>query len=257
MESPRQRPDLLFEECLVTELNFGCKKIFFTVLYRNPENKANSVEFEEFIQNVENLVTKIKNEKPYTMFFTGDLNCHSQSWYPDGDTNEEGIQLDNLLSNLSLTQLISEPTHFFRDDCLPSCIDLIITDQPNLVIDSGVRPSLDHTVKHQIIFCKLNFKIPPLPNFFRRIWHFNRANTGMIRETISNFPWAAHLQQLQNPNQQVNFLTECILNMCNFVPNEDKKIRPRDPEWLNGNIKNLLRKQNKLYKKYQRNWYKI
>ena len=75
----------------------------------------------------------------------------------------------------------NEPTHFFRDDCAPSCIDIILTDQPNLVMSSGVRPSLDPTVKHQMTFCKLNFKIPPPPNFRRKIWHFNRANTEGIK----------------------------------------------------------------------------
>ena len=31
---------------------------------------------------------------------------------------------------------------------------------------------------------------------------------------------------------------------------------PRQPEWLNRNVKNMLRKQNKIYKKYKRNGYK-
>ena len=237
--------------------DFWSEKIFFTVLYRNPENKANSPEFEDFLKRFENLFVKIKKENPYAMFFTGDFNGHTQAWYPKGDTNTEGILLDNLFSTLNLTQLISEPTHFFRDDCEPSCIDLIVTDQPNLVLDSGVRPSLDPTVKHQMIFCKINFKIPPLPKFIRKIWYFNRAKIDLIRKAISEFPWAAHLQRLQNPNQQAKFLTEFILNvMSNFVPNEEKKICPRDPEWLTGNVKNLLRKQNKLYKKFKKNGYK-
>ena len=55
-----------------------------------------------------------------------------------------------------------------RDDTKPSGIDLIITDQPNLALDYGVRPSLDETVKHQITFCKINYKIPPLPKFSRK-----------------------------------------------------------------------------------------
>ena len=171
----RIRQDLSFEECLVSELIYGRKKIFFTVLYRNPNSKANSPDFVNFLKNFENLTNNIKNEKPYTMFFTGDFNGHTQAWYPDGDTNAEGTLLDDLFSTLNLTQLISEPTHFFRDDCKPSCIDLIITDQPNLVLDCGVRPSLDPTVKHQMIFCKINYKIPPLPKFTRKLWHFNRA----------------------------------------------------------------------------------
>ena len=36
----RIRHDLSFEECIVSELIFGHKRIFFTVLYRNPENKV-------------------------------------------------------------------------------------------------------------------------------------------------------------------------------------------------------------------------
>ena len=158
-----------------------------------------------------------------------------------------------MFANLNLTQLIHEPTHFFRDDCRPTCIDLIATDQPNIVLDSGVRPSLDPTVKHQITFCKVNFKIPPLPDFTRKIWHFNRARTDLIQRAITEFPWEARLRQNPNPNEQVGLLNQCVLNiMSNFVPNEVKTICPREPEWLNRNVKNLLRKQNKIYKKYKK-----
>ena len=56
---------------------------------------------------------KINNEKPYATFFAGDVNGHTQEWYPEGDTNAEGIKLDELFSKLSLSQIINEPTHFF------------------------------------------------------------------------------------------------------------------------------------------------
>ena len=49
------RHDLSFDECIVAELIFGRKKIFFTVLYRNPINKANTPEFVDFIQKFEGL----------------------------------------------------------------------------------------------------------------------------------------------------------------------------------------------------------
>ena len=54
----------MFEECIVSELIFGHKEIFFTAMYRNPENKASSVEFQNFIESVKNLYFKIKREKP-------------------------------------------------------------------------------------------------------------------------------------------------------------------------------------------------
>ena len=86
------------------------------------------------------------------MLFAGDFNAHSLNWWSQGDSTQEGIQLDNLFSDLNLTQIVTEPTHF-RENCQPSCIDLIISDQPTLILNSGVRPSLDPTCKHQITFC--------------------------------------------------------------------------------------------------------
>ena len=60
----------------------------------------------------------------------------------DGHTTPEGREIVNLLTSLGLSQLISEPTNFepYKN---PSCIDLVITGQPNLVLDSGTRTSLD------------------------------------------------------------------------------------------------------------------
>ena len=40
--------------------------------------------------------------------------------------------------------------------------------------------------------------------------------------------------------------------MSNFIPNEVKTFCPRDPEWLNKDIKNLLRNQNKIFKRYKK-----
>ena len=54
----RIRRDLSFDECLVTELIFGRKKIFFTVLYRNPANKANTVGLDILLRNSVNFVEK-------------------------------------------------------------------------------------------------------------------------------------------------------------------------------------------------------
>ena len=44
--------------------------------------------------------------------------------------------------------------------------------------------------------------------------------------------------------------------MSNFIPNEEKTFSPRNPEWMNGNIKRLLRRQNKYYKKFRKNGYR-
>ena len=88
------------------------KRFSSLYIYGSPNGKAGSPEFERFLKDRENLYTKIKYENPYVMFFTGDFNAHSQNWWPDGNTNNEGIAIDNLLSALDLNQIICE-THKF------------------------------------------------------------------------------------------------------------------------------------------------
>ena len=62
-------------------------------------------------------------------------------------------QLRIFLLPFGLQQLICERTNFERNKH-PTCIDLIVTDQSNLVLNSGTRPSLDSFCHHQIIHCK-------------------------------------------------------------------------------------------------------
>ena len=192
------------------------------------------------------------------LIFTGDVNAHAHSvqWWPNGDSNNEGTQLNLLFSVLRLAQLISEPTHF-RENCQPSCIDLIICDQPNLVRDNVVRSSLDQTCKHQITYCKVSIKSPRIPASKRLVWHYDKANSDLINRAIFDFQWDSHLNKLPSPNSQVKFLNKTILNIItNFAPSSSIMSNINEPKWVTRYIKNLLRKQKKFYKKYRLNGFK-
>ena len=251
------RSDLSFDESIMVELKFGRKKIFFTVLYRSPASDHNSPSFQTFLLNFKNLHTKIQAENPFATFFTGDFNAHSQFWWTNGDTTPEGTEIENLLTSLGLAQVISEPNNF-EPNKNPSCIDLVVTDQPNLILDSGTRASLDPCCHHQIIYCKVNFRIPPPPPIDRKIWHFNRANSAAIKKCMTEFPWRQHLNVNTDTNWQVKTFTDIFLNiMSNFIPNDTKRIVPRDPPWITKPIKTLLNKKNRLFKNYKKHDYKI
>ena len=66
---------------------------------------------------------------------------------------------------------LEPPTELIESLCSRSfqsgqgvCIDPVMTDQPNLVLDSGTRASLDFFCHHQITYFKVYFNIsPPLP----------------------------------------------------------------------------------------------
>ena len=181
------------------------------------------------------------------MFFAGDFNAKSHFWWPDGDETLEGREIDAMLTSLGLSQVIAKP----------SCIDHIVTDQPNIILDSGTRSSLDPFCHHQIIYCKVNFRIPPPSPFERKIWHFNRANTAAIKRSMPKFPWLQHLSLNTNPNWQVKTLIDTVLNiMSNFVLSEIKRFVPRDPPWITKALKIMLKRKNKLYKNYKRHGYK-
>jgi len=250
------RRDLCFKESLVIELKFGRKKIFFTVLYRSPAFKSNTPEFEAFLANFENLHSNMVAENPFAMFFTGDFNGHSEAWWPNGDTNDEGEKIEDLFSSLNLYQIISEPTNF-EPNSNPSCIDLIVTDQPNLILNSGTRPSLDTSCHHEIIHCKANFRIPPPPPVERKVWHYHRANTTGIQRSMLSFPWREHLSLNSDTNWQVKTFTEILLNiMSNFIPHEIKKIVPRNPPWITKDLKTMLNRKNRLFKNFKKHGYR-
>ena len=104
----------------------------------------------------------------------GDFNTKSSNWYKHDQTTYEGSRMDAVTSQFGLQQLIKEPTHILGNSS--SCIDLIFTSQPSLVMESGVHPSLHSNCHHQITYAKFNQKIHYPPPYVREIWHYQKAN---------------------------------------------------------------------------------
>ena len=93
-------------------------------------------------------------------------------------------------------------------------------------METGVRPSLDPSCKHQITFGGLNFKIPPLRPFkipplrpfkipplrpFKRhTWQFDKAERVFIERSMSQFQWESVLTQNTDPDSQVDILNSTL-----------------------------------------------
>ena len=133
----KNRSDLVtLPECIVYEIQVNRKKYFFAVIYRSPSQGPE--EFDNVTINFELMLSKTHSESPFCVVITGDFNCRSTQWWENDIENNEGKLFEPLASDNGLHQLITEPTHLFGDS--KSCIDLIFTDQPNLIIESGVHP---------------------------------------------------------------------------------------------------------------------
>ena len=95
----------------------------------------------------------------------------------------EGTRLDSLVCTHDFHQLIPEPTHILRKSL--SCIDLLSTDRPSLLVDSGVHPTLHEYCHHQITYCKLNLKTEYPPPYERLVWDFKRTDVNAITTAIN------------------------------------------------------------------------
>ena len=133
----------------------------------------------------------------------------TNKWCSTDKTTPEGAKLDYLTSQDGLTQLLKEPTHI--PDNYRSCIDLIFTNQPNLVVDFGIHPSLHENCYHQIIYRKFDLKIFYPPPYERTVWHYQQADTKLIERSLVNFVWQNAFLNC-NPNEQVSVLTKTVLN---------------------------------------------
>ena len=193
----------------------GDKLCDFIAPYRSPSQSQDL--FESFKENLElNLESAVQNN-PFLVVLLGDFNAKSSNWCKNDITTTEGKAIEKMSSQFGLNQMINEPTHILESSF--SCIDLIFTSQPNLITESRVHPSLHLNSHHQIIiFAKFNLEIHhPLP-YFRDVWHYQNANTDLIRRAFAMFDRDRAFVNT-NVNEKVFILNKTILSiLSNFIP---------------------------------------
>ena len=167
-------------ECINFEIRIGRKLRSFLCLYRSPSQTRDI--FQTFADNFELTLDTIIKKNIFLTVTLGDFNAKTTNWYKNDINSYEGLKIDTITSQFGLQQLINEPTHLTANSS--SCIDLIFTSQPNLVMESGVHYSLHPYCHHQIVFAKISLKIFYLPPYEREIWHFEKANADLIRRSI-------------------------------------------------------------------------
>ena len=87
--------------------------------------------------------------------------CRSCNWCSHDKTSFEDSYQPMYNFPIWITSVVNEPTYLLQN--CSSRIDLILTSHRNIVVESGVHPSLHPHCHHQIIFAKFNLKIyyPP------------------------------------------------------------------------------------------------
>ena len=66
----------------------------------------------------------IIQKNPFLTVVISDFNARSSKRWTNAMTAQEGLKIENLLSQFSLSQVINEPTHISQN--FDSCIDLLL-----------------------------------------------------------------------------------------------------------------------------------
>ena len=128
-------------------------------------------------------------------------------------------------------------------DCISFIVPFInslFCSQPNLVIESGVHPSLYPNCHHQIIYAKFELKIYYPPPYEREVWHYQNADSNVTKKAITDFSWERAFENL-SADEKVSLFNKTIKNIIsNYIPREITTIDDRDPPWFNKNVKYLI-----------------
>ena len=127
----------------------------------------------------------------------------------------KGSALDEFIESNNLSELIDEPTNI--GTTVMSCIDLIITDQPNLFVDFRVRSSPDDHCQHQIIHGKLKISVPLSPPYKRKVWYYAKAQEDRIKSAIRNIDWPTMFSGLDVDKMTHLFTSKCAGIFSEFI----------------------------------------
>ena len=125
------------QECINFEIKIKDKLCNFITLYRSPNQYQDELNLDSIMTN-----------NPFLTVILGEFNAKSSLLYNNDVATYEGSKIDGVTSQFGLQQRIKEPTHIIADSL--SCIDLIFTTQPNLVMEYGVHSSLHSDWHHHI-----------------------------------------------------------------------------------------------------------
>ena len=236
------------QECINFEVCIGNKICRFIHLYRTSSQSQD--EFHEFLTNLEMNLDDSFNSNPFLATVISDFIAKSKNWSEGDRSTIEGSKIEFLISQFGLSQIIKEPTHILENSS--SCIDLIFTTQPNMVLESGVHHSLHQNCHRQIIFAKFNLKVYYPPPYERTIFHYSQAMLTIFNKQLI-FLIGRMLSLILMLMPKCSFFSNTVLNILNnYIPHETKICDDRDPPWMTLKIKELISEKNKLYSRIKK-----
>ena len=181
---------------------------------------------------------------------SGYFNDKCTDWNLPHVNSEAGNKLADMLIQNNLYQIITEPTRY--SDNSASLLDLIITDSPHMFLTSGVSPPLAN-LDHCTIYGTLDIKLHRSKAFKRTVWDFKSTDKEKLNEAMENAPWDLPYILYEDLNEIVEFSSSIITSVCaENIRNKSVTIRTKDKPWMCNEVRYLLRKRDRCFRKYKR-----
>ncbi len=183
-----------------------------------------------------------KRRRVQELILIGDVNLPTADWDQGFSRNPiEQLYLDTF-SNLSLQQLVKDPTHYKGN-----ILDVVLTDKPEHVTDLSVDSK--HGVcgsDHYAITFKLNINAKRKKACKRKIYNFKRANWLNLNNALSSINWENLLRNYSVEAAWTKFKQKLLENCDIHIP----KITISDefqPPWFDSEVFHLCRKKERLH----------
>ena len=120
-----------------------------------------------------------------------------------------------------------------------------------MIFKNHVDPPPDSTCHHYINHIELSLRIPYQKSISKRVWHYGRANVRALYESCNAFDWRRAFDG-KSIDESVELFDSTVLNIArNFIPNEIKTTKAKDPPWFTRECKNFYSKYRKKYRLYK------
>ena len=233
-------------EIVCVELKLAKKRIVIACIYRPPGNRTDANTLIEHFQFVINMMI---DKDPESIIILGDFNDRCLNWHDSHSQSELGTKLRDCVSGNLLFQIIEEPTHYAPNS--NSLLDLIITDSPGYILDSGVGVPIGDPY-HCYVFCRLSIKYNTDKKYERTFWKYSEANFLDLNEDLNTAPWDT-MFIFDDINDMTNYFTELFLDACRkHIPQKSVTINPKDKAWMTNEIKHKLHVRDKYHRRWKR-----
>ena len=214
---------------------YGC-------VYRSPNSRT---------ENNQRLLDNLNwaREKYSEILITGDFNLPSISWSTGEASGTFATEFLEKCDELDLEQQVTELTRF-RHGQNPSLLDLILTDEPDLIEKIEYMPPLGKSDHIAIKFCLKNaFTIRAKP---QRL-NYRKIDDPKFRNILKQQNWKQMFQpQKSLLNAAHDFLDVMSSGITSCTPKSKSKEPPKAP-WMTRRIQKLVRAKRTKWDKYKNN----